>query len=178
MRVRERNKRIKEVLAREFGYKNVRVRGERGTAYGWVNIYITAKKPHKGECKNKGFYGLCDECRAKIEEVKKKAWEILEREGLTKELYTWYDDFGNKNYECAISVELDENVKEPQAREIKEIEENGYKVIYEGEWTWIYFKEKPSEEIREKLKSMGFRFSKRRIAWYLPQKVDVQISMV
>ena len=171
MRVKERNRLIKLVLSKEFGYKNVRVRGGRGTAYGWVDIYITVKKPHKGECK--GFMGLCEECMAKIEEVKKRAWEILEKEGLTKHLFKYYDDFGNLKYECIIHVKLDENVKEPQKREMKEVINDGYKIVYEGSWTWIYFKEKPNEEIREKLKSIGFRFSRRRIAWYFPQKIDV-----
>ena len=48
MTVAERNRAIKKVLARRFGRKNVRVKGDRGTAYGWVNIYVQVPKPHKG----------------------------------------------------------------------------------------------------------------------------------
>jgi len=172
MTIKERNRKIKEVLAKEFGWRNVKVKGGRGTSYGWVDIYITAKKPHKGECKNKGLGGICEQCRRKIEEVKSKAWEILEREKLTDELFTWHDDMNNKRYECTITIKLDEHVKEPQKRDVTEIEKENYKIVYEGNWTWIYFKEKPNEEIRSKLKDMGFKFSKRRIAWYLSQKVD------
>ncbi len=34
-----------------------------------------------------------------------------------------------------------------------------------GKWVWIKFKSKPSAEIRQSLKDMGFRWSKRRGQW-------------
>jgi len=34
-----------------------------------------------------------------------------------------------------------------------------------GRWCWIKFDVKPSKEIRQALKSMGFRWSKRRQQW-------------
>ena len=34
-----------------------------------------------------------------------------------------------------------------------------------GKWVWIQFESKPSAEIRAGLKSMGFRWSRRRSQW-------------
>lgn len=34
-----------------------------------------------------------------------------------------------------------------------------------GRWIWIKFESKPSAEIRQGLKSMGFRWSRRRSQW-------------
>ena len=36
----QRNRRIKKVLVEHFGRENVKVTGGRGTAYGWVHVYI------------------------------------------------------------------------------------------------------------------------------------------
>jgi len=102
----ERNKQIKKVLVKEFGYKNVKVKGGKGTAYGWVNIYISVPKPHKGKCENPGWNGLCEQCEAKINETRDKVWKILRKTGLTEQLYTYYDDMGYKHKECNITVKL------------------------------------------------------------------------
>ena len=34
-----------------------------------------------------------------------------------------------------------------------------------GKWVWILFSEKPSTEVRQSLKAMGFRWSRRRGQW-------------
>jgi len=175
MDIRERNKQIKKVLAKEFGFRNVRVKGDRGTAYGWVNIYVTTRKPHKGECEPLFvFGGVCDECRRVRDETERRVWQILRETGLYDELGVYYDDFGDKRTECIVTVQLKEDI-EP-VREREEVSNgNGYKVIHEGSWTWVEFKKKPDEEVRAKLKEQGFRFSRRRMAWYKPEKVEVVI---
>ena len=175
MSVKERNKLIKKVLSQEFGYNNVRVKGDRGTAYGWVNVHITVKKPHKGECEDKGWLNMCDECRELYYSTKRRVWEILEKADLVKELGIYYDDFGNKHHEIIIDIDLKDDVKTPEKREKDIIEGNGYTVEYEGSWTWVKFSSKPPEDVREKLKNMGFRFSRKRLAWYLPRKIEVVI---
>ena len=176
MSVKERNRLIKKVLVEEFGFKNVKVRGDRGTAYGWVEVTITAQKPHKGDCEPPyTIGGICKACDSKYWEIRKRVWRILEENDLIKELGIYYDDFNEKRYEILIDVRLEENVKTPEKREKEVIENNGYTVEYEGSWTWVKFPSKPSEEIRAKLKSMGFRFSRKRVAWYLPRKTEVVI---
>jgi hypothetical protein len=40
MTTAERNRKLKSVLVAEFGQGNVTVRGDRGTAYGWVCVKI------------------------------------------------------------------------------------------------------------------------------------------
>lgn len=34
-----------------------------------------------------------------------------------------------------------------------------------GEWLWVWFEGKPSDEIREKLKAHGFTWAKKKSAW-------------
>jgi hypothetical protein len=97
-----RNRLIKRALAREFGWENVSVTGDRGTAYGWVNIRIRVKKPHGGECDWR-----CRECRVLMDRIRERVWEILGETGLDGELYTYYDDMGNRRYECSIDVRLE-----------------------------------------------------------------------
>jgi len=101
MRVAERNRRIKKALSRVFGRENVRVRGDRGTAYGWVNITVIQPKPHNGDCDWR-----CEECRRKRESVKQRVWEVLRETGLINHLHTYYDDMGYRRYECIIQVNL------------------------------------------------------------------------
>lgn len=100
-RVARRNRLIKRALVAEFGYGNVSVKGDRGTAYGWVDIRIKAKKPHSNECDWR-----CLLCRDEVDRVKGKVWKILKETGLDKELSTYYDDMNCERKECIIRVEL------------------------------------------------------------------------
>jgi len=110
MTVAERNRAIKKVLARRFGRKNVRVKGDRGTAYGWVNIYVQVPKPHKGECERPegwpGSFYECDACKRVREETEKEIWRLLKEAGLYDELGTYYDDMGDKHKEVIIHIFL------------------------------------------------------------------------
>jgi hypothetical protein len=45
-------------------------------------------------------------------------------------------------------------------------------VEHDRDWTWLKFPCKPSEEIREALKSNGARFSGKRIQWYFTKHVE------
>lgn len=46
-------------------------------------------------------------------------------------------------------------------------------VTYDRDWTWIKFGAKPAEAVRTKLKALGGRFSRRRTAWYIRQRVEL-----
>jgi hypothetical protein len=100
-RVARRNRLIKKALAAEFGQRNVSVKGDRGTAYGWVDIKIRREKPHNAECDWR--CPLCNELR---EKVKQRVWQILKDTGLDKEISTYYDDMNYEHKECIITVEL------------------------------------------------------------------------
>jgi len=105
MKVAERNRKIKKALSKIF--KKVRVKGGRGTAYGWVDILIFLDRPHPGECRRpEGWYGYyeCQECRKEIEGAKEKVWKILKEEGLTKELGRYWSDAGDYGYECIVEI--------------------------------------------------------------------------
>lgn len=63
----------------------------------------------------------------------------------------------------------------------QETEESGasFNVEYDRDWTWIKFEHKPAEEIRSALKELGARWSKKRVAWYIRERVEIaQISAV
>jgi len=100
-RTATRNRLIKKALVARFGYENVSVTGDRGTAYGWVKIKIKAKKPHDGECD-----WFCPICRDESDRIRGEVWKILKESGLEGELYTYYDDMGYECKECIIEVEL------------------------------------------------------------------------
>ena len=51
----------------------------------------------------------------------------------------------------------------------------GYQVTYDRDWTWIAFSAKPDEAVRTSLKALGGRFSRRRVAWYIRQRVDCSV---
>jgi hypothetical protein len=44
MKIAERNRLIKKVLEHKFGRGKVRVKGSRGTGYGWVHVHIETPK--------------------------------------------------------------------------------------------------------------------------------------
>ena len=47
-----------------------------------------------------------------------------------------------------------------------------YQVTYDRDWTWVAFIAKPAEGVRTNLKALGGRWSRRRVAWYIRQRVD------
>lgn len=46
-------------------------------------------------------------------------------------------------------------------------------LIYERDWTWIVFSEKPDESILQKVRNGGGHFSKKRMAWYFTRHVTL-----
>lgn len=76
----ERNRSIKQTLEQAFGRGKVRVRGDRGTAYGWVNIRID--------------WTPLDVDQAR--DMKGLVWQLLEAAGLSKQIGTYgYNDPGS-----------------------------------------------------------------------------------
>lgn len=49
-----------------------------------------------------------------------------------------------------------------------------YEIEHSGDWTWLRFAGKPAEPIRDAIKPLGFRWSKKRTAWYAPLRVEEQ----
>jgi predicted sugar kinase len=92
MEVAERNRLIKKDLVKIFGYKNVSVVGDRGTAYGWITIRI--KQPYIDKETN----------LKRAEEIEKQVREVLKK--FENELSYYYDDFGEKRAEVIIRVDF------------------------------------------------------------------------
>lgn len=80
MPVAERNRLIKKTLETAFGRGKVRVWGDRGTAYGWVNVRID--------------WTPLDVDAAR--EMKILVWKLLDKAKLSNEIGTYgYDDPGS-----------------------------------------------------------------------------------
>jgi hypothetical protein len=47
-----------------------------------------------------------------------------------------------------------------------------FTLTHEGDWTWLSFERKPAEWVLARLKTAGFRWGKRRRAWYTTRPVD------
>ena len=50
--------------------------------------------------------------------------------------------------------------------------ESGPSLEYDRDWTWLFFPGKPVAEIRERLKSMGARWGRKREGWYFKRRVE------
>lgn len=46
------------------------------------------------------------------------------------------------------------------------------RIEHDRDWTWLFFQEKPAEDIREGLKSMGARWRRTRQGWYFRRRVE------
>ncbi len=91
---------IKRILASEFGFKNVSVRQDTGTASGWVSINIDIKRD-LALCHCEPNTPYCGYCRSQLNEAHKKADEIIHAEPL--EFSTYYSDDGyNTERECVM----------------------------------------------------------------------------
>jgi hypothetical protein len=90
--VAERNRAIKRVLIGAFPGCKVSVTGDRGTAYGWVNVRID--------------WTPLDSDQAR--EMKRLVWQLLDKAGLGKEIGTYgYDDPGSDyGYGNKISIDF------------------------------------------------------------------------
>jgi len=100
--IAKRNRAIKKALSREFGRKNVRVRGGRGTAYGWVDVTVTI--PANFQIINGGYY--TQEAKEAMNQTQKKVIEILKREGLWEQLGIYYDDMPDASERKEITIDV------------------------------------------------------------------------
>ena len=102
METNERNKRIKTEISKVFGRENVSVKGDKGTAYGWVVINIKSNNPIDANCDDYRENRL-----RKSLNIENRVWEVLRKANLVKELGTYYDDEGGKHPEVNISVKFE-----------------------------------------------------------------------
>jgi len=100
--IAKRNRAIKKALSRELGRKNVRVRGGRGTAYGWVDVTVTI--PANFQITDGGYY--TQEAKEAMNQTQKKVIEILKREGLWEQLGIYYDDMPDASERKEITIDV------------------------------------------------------------------------
>ena len=70
-----RNKQVKAILSKQYGRANVSVKGGRGTAYGWCEVYITIPRPKACTCEPEGFY--CRVCKDAMNGISSEAERML-----------------------------------------------------------------------------------------------------
>lgn len=91
MTVAERNRSIKRTLESAFGKGKVRVRGSRGTAYGWINCHIDWS-PRDIE---------------QTAEMRSLVWDLLAAAGLESEIGSYgYNDPGS-DYGYGRTIHID-----------------------------------------------------------------------
>ena len=49
---------------------------------------------------------------------------------------------------------------------------SGPSLEYDRDWTWLFFPGKPADKIRERLKSMGARWGRKREGWYFKRRIE------
>jgi ParB family chromosome partitioning protein len=50
----------------------------------------------------------------------------------------------------------------------------GWRVSYDGDWTWLKFDEKPDELVLSGVRALGFRWSKKRREWYATKPIAIE----
>jgi len=93
----ERNRQLKKLLKKD--YPEVRVTGDRGTAYGWVSIRVSVPKPSTCSC-NPLIPGYCQSCRDRWNQHYTRITTLAK--GV--EMYHYADDMGFNHSECTISI--------------------------------------------------------------------------
>ena len=92
MTITERNRLIKKILSHAFGQGKVRVRGSRGTAYGWVTLDIDYT-PHDQERRR---------------EVTALIWKLFEKAKIEIGTYGYDDPGSDYGYGKEIHINFNE----------------------------------------------------------------------
>lgn len=85
MTTAQRNRKLKSLLATEFGHDKVWVRGDRGTAYGWITVYIETNEP----------WG-----------AKKRVWDLIKANNIEIGTYGYDDPGSDYGYGSKININL------------------------------------------------------------------------
>ena len=118
MTTAERNRAIKRVLETAFGKGRVRVRGARGTAYGWLTVSIDWTPRD------------ADQSR----EMHGHVWDLLTAAGLEKHIGSYgYADPGS-DYGCGRNIRL--NFNPARFYQTRRREDGSLAVMreYQGQW--------------------------------------------
>lgn len=95
---------------------------------------------------------------------KGKTWHLQDKEGHIITTGTGLEPcsrYGEEGRKAAARLvdRIEEKANRPPAGRVPGFQRD-------GSWTWIKFEEKPSPEVLEALKASGWRWSRRREAWY------------
>jgi hypothetical protein len=103
MTTAKRNRKIKNVLGKEYGADKVWVRGSRGTAYGWVSVYIDVPKPYP-QIDDQGY--ITSEARDYAEKIRSRVWQLFRANGIEIGTYGYDDPGSDYGYGSKIHINL------------------------------------------------------------------------
>jgi len=83
-----------------------------------------------------------------------------------------YSGSPRREHYIALALRYDHLTGSETEEEVKGVDQGGYRVKYDRDWTWIFFDSKPSEETREALKAKGGRWSRKRTGWYFRSHLE------
>lgn len=101
-----RNSVLRKALNSKYGAKNVSVRGDTGTAHGWVRIGLIVDNYHTNSHTKHNIYGTCIECANYKTLLRAELMEYSISEMAKHDLgfYSYTDDMGYNNYEVLIDI--------------------------------------------------------------------------
>jgi hypothetical protein len=92
-------------------------------------------------------------------------WTNLIALAVEREELTWPGEAPTEAAKKLLTATLD-NEPEPTIETPPVTTSVPYTVEHEGDWTWLRFPHKPDDAILDRLRAAGFRWGKRRRAWY------------
>ncbi len=143
--------------------------------------------PRSGDYAQLNYYQLRQEpdeyiCNGNY--ITKEAWDTMVRVDEIQKGYNWDNsdlqtDYFDVNFYFNPSVgqwnkPFQVTEPKPQAEKIEGAngtESGKIEVKHDGDWTWIFFPSKPPAEVREAVKGLGARWSKKRSGWYIREHV-------
>ena len=105
MTTAERNRKLKAVLVEEFGKGNVTVRGDRGTAYGWVHVKIKVPAFQYSEAETQmPVVARRDHFSAR----RSRVFDLMREHGITVGTYGYDHPGSDYGFGSKISIDFDE----------------------------------------------------------------------
>jgi hypothetical protein len=91
MTTAQRNRALKSAISQAFPSCKVTVRGSRGTAYGWVSLYI----------------GHAPRNRRDAEELRRQVWAVIKANNITVDTYGYDDPGSDYGFGSKINISFD-----------------------------------------------------------------------
>jgi len=103
--------------------------------------------------------------------LERTRWTTLIAAAVEQGELTWLNEEPSEAAKRLLSEPITEEEPEQPATTDVISDPPDYSLEHDGDWTWLHFNAKPDVLTRERLKQNGFRWGKRRKAWYTRQVI-------